>query len=78
MSGYDARFVRQQGLGGFSPAVIEQARAEWVGRRVWCEGAGYAWVTAIDASGSVRLDFENGAFTVLLFRALGSTVRHAD
>jgi hypothetical protein len=65
-------------------AALEQARQEWVGRRVWYESRvsrGYAWVTGIDEQGWARLHLEGSSSDfpeqmMLRFEILGVSIRH--
>ena len=62
--------------------ALEQARIQYVNRRVWVSGSpfeGYAWVTAIDDRGFVFLHFEEVPYGFsdhcsMQFEALGSSI----
>lgn len=65
--------------------LIEQARTNWLGRRVWCWSLAewlYGEVVEVDDQGSVRIDYapnpRNSPWCRTHIRALGESVILAD
>jgi len=66
--------------------ALEQARADWVGCRVWyvsTVGWGYAWVTGIDDGGFVGLHLEDVPYgfpdrVAMRVEVLGSAITRVE